>query len=135
MLKKASKERRRYPRITARLAMQVERTGRSSAERPMTTESVNISSGGINCCVRSQLETATRVGLTILLPSFGRKGKKTQVISCNGVVVRSEPQPVLGEYDLSCAFTDIKKEDKQLIEEYIGWRLMQDLVDERLSQP
>src|SRR5262245_43500508 len=93
MLKKESKERRRYPRINARLAMQVERTGKSSAERPMTTESVNISSGGINCCVRSQLETATRVGLTILLPSFGRKGKKTQVISCNAVVVRSEPQP------------------------------------------
>lgn len=135
MLKKASKERRRHPRINARLAMQVERSGKSSAERPMTTESVNISSGGINCCVRSSLETATRVGLTILLPSFGRKGKKTQVISCNAVVVRSEAQPVLGEFDLSCAFTDIKKEDKQLIEEYIGWRLMQDLVDERLSQP
>ena len=135
MLKKASKERRRHPRINARLAMQVERTGKSSTERPMTTESINISSGGINCCVRSHLETATRVGLTLLLPSFGRKGKKTQVISCNAVVVRSEALPVLGEFDLSCAFTDIKKEDKQLIEEYIGWRLMQDLVDERLSQP
>lgn len=135
MPKKALKERRRFPRIHARLALQVERTIKPSTERPMTTESVNISSGGISCLVRSHVEPATKVGLTILLPSFGRKGKKTQVISCSGVVVRSEPHPALGEYDLACAFTDIKKEDKALIEEYIGWRLMQDLVDERLSQP
>jgi c-di-GMP-binding flagellar brake protein YcgR len=135
MPKKALKERRRFPRIHARLALQVERTIRPSTERPMTTESVNVSSGGVSCLVRSHVEPATKVGLTILLPSFGRKGKKTQVISCSGVVVRSEPHPALGEYDLACAFTDIKKEDKALIEEYIGWRLMQDLVDERLSQP
>ena len=135
MPKKALKERRKNPRINARLALQVERTIRPSTERPMTTESLNISSGGVNCLVRSELETATKVGLTILLPSFGRKGKKTQVIFCNGVVVRSEAHSGEEEFELACAFTDIKKEDKLLIEEYIGWRLMQDLVDERLSQP
>ena len=135
MQKKALKERRKFPRINARLALMVDRAARSSTERPMTTESVNISSGGINCLVRAHVDPATKVGLTILLPSFGRKGKKTQVISCGGVVVRSQPHPSLGEYDLACAFTDIKREDKALIEEYIGWRLMQDLVDERLSQP
>jgi hypothetical protein len=101
----------------------------------MTTESANISSGGVNCLVRMNLDTATKVGLTLLLPSFGRTGKKTQVITCNGVVVRSERHSNEEEFDLACAFTDIKKEDKLLIEEYIGWRLMQDLVDERLSQP
>jgi len=100
----------------------------------MTTESVNISSGGIKCLVKSSLDEATKVGLTLLLPSFGRKGKKTQVITCNGVVVRNLPQPE-DDFELACAFTDIKKEDKLLIEEYIGWRLEQDLVDERLSQP
>ena len=135
MPKKAPKERRKCPRITARLALQVERTIRPSTERPMTTESLNISSGGIKCLVKTPLDEATKVGLTLLLPSFGRKGKKTQVITCNGVVVRNLPQPSEEDFELACAFTDIKKEDKLLIEEYIGWRLMQDLVDERLSQP
>ena len=135
MPRKAPKERRKHPRISVRLALQVERTIRPSTERPMTTESTNISSGGVNCLVRMNLDTATKVGLTLLLPSFGRTGKKTQVITCNGVVVRSEPHSNEEEFDLSCAFTDIKKEDKLLIEEYIGWRLMQNLVDERLSQP
>lgn len=134
MPKKALRERRKSPRINSRLALQVERSVRPATERPMTTESVNISSGGIYCHVRSQLEPATKVGLTLLLPSFGRKGKKTQVVSCNGVVVRCEDSPE-GEYELACAFTDIKKEDRRLIEEYIGWRLMHDAVDHRLAQP
>jgi len=134
MPKKAIKERRRFPRIKSRLALQVERTIKPSTERPMTTESLNVSSGGINCLVRSHVDPATKVNLTLLLPSFGRKGNKTQVVSCHGVIVRCEPSQD-GEYEVACAFTDIKKDDKQLIEEYIGWRLMQDLVDERLSQP
>jgi c-di-GMP-binding flagellar brake protein YcgR len=135
MSRKALKERRKSPRINVRLALQVERAVRPSTERPMTTESVNISSGGIHCLVRSQVEPATKVGLTILLPSFGRRGKKTQVITCTGVVVRSQRHPSEEEFEVACAFSDIKKEDRLLIEEYIGWRLMQDLVDERLSQP
>ena len=135
MSKRAVKERRTSPRIESRLALQVEHAARSATERPMTTESTNISGGGISCHVRSFLEPNTRVGMTLLLPSFGRKGVKTQVVSCGGVVVRCASVPGTGEYDLACAFTDIKREDKSLIEEYIGWRLMQDLVDERLSQP
>ena len=135
MPRKAIKERRKGPRIRARLALQVERCVRPSTERPLTTESVNVSSGGVSCRARTNLEPATKVGLTLLLPSFGRRGKKTQVITCTGVVVRSQPGESDEEVDLACAFTDIKKEDRLLIEEYIGWRMMQDLVDERLSQP
>jgi c-di-GMP-binding flagellar brake protein YcgR len=135
MTKNMVKERRKVPRIDTRLALQVERNSRPPAERPLTTESINLSSGGLCATVRSQVEPLTKVGLTMLLPSFGRKGKKTQVVSCGGVVVRCHLQPGGEEFDLACAFTDVKKEDKLLIEEYIGWRLMQDLVDERLSQP
>ncbi len=135
MPKKAGKERRKFPRIESRLALQVEHVARSATERPMTTESVNISGGGICCQVRSYMEPATKVGMTLLLPSFGRNGQKTQVITCNGIVVRCEPDQTPEDFELACAFTDIKKEDKSLIQEYIGWRLMQDLVDERLSQP
>ena len=135
MVKKAVKERRKSPRIDSRLALQVEHVVRSATERPMTTESVNISGGGVCCHVRQFVEPATKVGLTLLLPSFGRKGLKTQVVTCGGVVVRCQKDPGIGEFELACSFTDIKKEDKTLIQEYIGWRLMQDLVDERLSQP
>ena len=135
MANNAVKERRKSPRIETRLALQVERAVKSATERPMTTESLNLSSGGLCCQVRSYVEPLTRVGLTLLLPSFGRKGKKTQVVTCNGVVVRCDTYTPHQEYELACTFTDIKKEDKLLIEEYIGWRLMQDLVDERLSQP
>ncbi|NNF07735.1 MAG: PilZ domain-containing protein [Candidatus Eisenbacteria bacterium] len=129
------KDRRKAPRIGTRLALQVERTARTATERPLTTESTNLSSGGISASVRNPLEPLTKVGLTLLLPSFGRKGKKTQVITCGGVVVRCEPVTGDEDFELACAFTDVKKEDKLLIEEYIGWRLIQDSVDDRLSQP
>jgi len=135
MPKSAVKERRRSPRIDSRLALQVEHVVRSATERPMTTESSNVSGGGISCQVRSYVEPTTKVGMTLLLPSFGRKGLKTQVVTCGGVVVRCVPDHANGEYELACTFTDIKKEDRALIQEYIDWRLMQDLVDERLSQP
>ncbi len=135
MPKQAVKERRRNPRIDSRLALQVERAVRSNTERPMTTESLNLSSGGLCCQVRSFVEPLTKVGLTLLLPSFGRKGKKTQVVSCNGVVVRCLSSVQAQEFELACTFTDLKREDRTLIEEYIGWRLHQDRVDERLSQP
>jgi c-di-GMP-binding flagellar brake protein YcgR len=134
-VKNEVKERRKAPRISTRLALQVERSIRSATERPITTESLNLSSGGVCAAVRSPLEPMTKVGLTLLLPSFGRMGKKTQVISCHGVVVRCDRQTGEDEFDMACAFTDVKKEDKLLIEEYIGWRVMQDFVDERLSQP
>ena len=100
----------------------------------MTTESINLSSGGLCCNVRSFVEPLTKVGLTLLLPSFGRKGKKTQVVTCGGVVVRCAGRPG-NEYELACMFTDIKREDRNLIEEYVGWKRNQDSFDERLSQP
>jgi hypothetical protein len=129
-------ERRKSPRIDARLALQVEKKLKGGTERPATTESLNLSSNGLYCHVRNYVAPATRVGLTLLLPSFGRAGKKTQVINCEGIVVRcqedgSDPH----NYELACCFTDVRKEDRQLIEEYIGWRLMRDLIDERLSRP
>jgi c-di-GMP-binding flagellar brake protein YcgR len=133
---KPKAERRKSPRVDARLALQVERHTRSNQDRPITTESMNISSGGVYCQVKSSIEPMTRVGLTLLIPSFGRKGKKTQVINCGGVVVRCVPAPKEpSTWELACCFTEMKKEDHQLIEEYIGWRSLRDMIDERLSQP
>jgi c-di-GMP-binding flagellar brake protein YcgR len=129
-------ERRKSPRIDARLALQVEKKLKGGGERPHTTESLNLSSGGLYCHLRSYLAPLTKVGLTLLLPSFGRQGKKTQVINCEGVVVRCEAEESDStNYEVACCFTDVRREDRQLIEEYIGWRLMRDLIDERLSRP
>ena len=136
MTKNVVKDRRKAPRIATRLALQVERVVRPTTERPLTTESCNLSSGGVSAFVRSELDPLTKVGLTLLLPSFGRQGKKTSVVTCGGVVVRCDKSGrIEGEYKLACALTDVQKSDKALIEEYISWRLSQDLVDERLSQP
>ena len=136
MTKNVVTDRRKNPRIPTRLALQVDRNTRTSTERPLTTESINLSTGGLCAYVRSEVEPLTKVGLTLLLPSFGRQGKKTQVVTCGGVVVRCDRSGrAEGEYELACALTDVRRDDKSLIEEYINWRLSQDLIDDRLSQP
>jgi c-di-GMP-binding flagellar brake protein YcgR len=133
---KGTDERRKSPRIDARLALQIERNEKGNGERPVSSESLNLSSGGLCCQIRHFVAPMTRVGLTLLLPSFGRQGKKTQVINCAGVVVRCDGDDAeAGAYELACCFTDVRKEDRQLIEEYIGWRLLRDMIDERLSRP
>lgn len=132
---KESVERRKTPRIDARLALQVERKLKSSGERPVSSESLNLSTGGLLCQVKNYVEPLTRVGLTILLPSFGRQGKKTQVINCEGVVVRCDhDEKDDHSYELACCFTDVRREDRQLIEEYVDWRMMRDVLDERTSR-
>ena len=135
MAENAVKERRKNPRIRTQCALMVDRNSRQPTDRPLTTESINLSSGGVCANVRSEIEPLTKVGLTLLLPSFGAQGQKTQVVTCGGVVVRCEPASNNEDFELACAFTDVKKEDKHLIDEYIGWRLIQDQVDDRLSQP
>lgn len=133
---RAATERRKSPRIDARLALQVDRDGKSNGDRPVSSESLNLSSGGLSCLVRSFVPPLTRVGLTLLLPSFGRQGKKTQVINCEGVVVRCHDEGMdEGCWEMACCFTDVRHQDRMLIEEYIGWRLMRDMIDERLSRP
>ena len=129
-------ERRKNPRIDARLALQVEKRLKGGTERPATTESLNLSSGGLYCHLRNYIAPMSKVALTLLLPSFGRQGKKTQVINCEGIVVRCVKDEADPEnYELACCFTDVRKEDRLMIEDYIGWRLMRDLIDERLSRP
>ena len=128
-------ERRKSPRIDARLALQVEKRVKGGAERPTTTESLNLSTGGLYCHVRTQIAPLTKVALTLLLPSFGRQGKKTQVINCEGVVVRCEQDTRDNHsYELACCFTDVRREDRQLIEEYVDWRMMRDVLDERTTR-
>ena len=129
-------ERRKSPRIDARLALQVDRDRKPGGDRPVSSESLDLSTGGISCLVRSFMAPLTRIGLTLLLPSFGRQGKKTQVINCEGVVVRCQNDGMEeGCWEMACCFTDVKQPDRLLIEEYIGWRLMRDMIDERLTQP
>ena len=104
MAKKAD-DLRRHPRVEARLAMQL--AEESLGDALVTTESLNISRGGVYCESAEFLAPLSRVALTVVLPPFGAAGR-SRVLKSEGVVVRCENMPPLRgrkRYQLACCFT------------------------------
>jgi c-di-GMP-binding flagellar brake protein YcgR len=119
-----TRERRRAPRVLAKLAMQIAGVG---GESVLTTESINLSAGGLQFQSRTGLPTLTKVALTLLLPPFGRRLRRGRVVQCQGVIVRAaeiELPRQRRRFELACCFTDISEEDRELVEQYVVWRSM-----------
>jgi hypothetical protein len=125
---KPIRERRKAPRIPAKLAMQV--AGQDDAS-VLTTESINLSASGIQFGSRVFLSPLTKVALTLLLPPFGRKLRRERMLRCEGVIVRCEETPTARQkprYELACYFTGLEEGDRELIEQYVVWRMVRRLT-------
>src|SRR5512132_2289249 len=119
---KPTRERRKSPRIAAKLAMQVSGGDESSV---LTTESINLSASGIQFQSRSFLSPLTKVSLTILLPPFGRRLRRERIVKCDGIVVRCEEAEQAKRrprYELACCFLEVPEEERELLEQYVAWR-------------
>jgi hypothetical protein len=82
-------------------------------------ESLNVSANGVYFASTAFIAPLTRLRITLELPGDG--GGKSRV-SCDGVVVRTEPEtelPGAGEYEVACYFTEISERDKSRLEKYI----------------
>jgi hypothetical protein len=96
-------------------------------ESVLTTESINLSAGGLQFQSKVALAPLTRVALTLLLPPFGRRLRRGRVVQCVGVIVRSaeiEHPRRKRQFELACCFTDMSPEDRELVEQYVVWRSM-----------
>ena len=121
---KPTRERRQSPRISAKLAMQV---AGSDDQSVVTTESINLSASGIQFGSRLFLSPLTRVALTLLLPPFGRRLRRERMVQCQGVIVRCEERTGPRQktrYEMACYFTDLAEGDRELIEQYVLWRII-----------
>jgi len=121
---KPSRERRKSPRISAKLAMQVAGEDDSSV---LTTESINLSATGIQFQSRTPIAPLTKVSLTILLPPFGRRLRRERIVKCEGVIVRCEEAARARQrprYELACYFTDVAGDERELLEQYVAWRAL-----------
>jgi hypothetical protein len=119
---KPTRERRKSPRISAKLAMQVSGEDESSV---LTTESINLSASGIQFLSRAFLSPLTKVSLTILLPPFGRRLRRERIVKCDGIIVRcveAERARQRPKYELACSFLEVADDERDLIEQYVTWR-------------
>jgi hypothetical protein len=132
---KSTKERRQAPRVIAKLAMQIAGLGEDASV--LTTESINLSSGGLQFQSKVELQPLTRVALTLLLPPFGRRLRRSRMVQCRGVIVRSseiELPRQKRKYELACCFTDMTAEDRELVEQYVVWRSMRRVTTPRVTE-
>ena len=133
-MSKSTKERRRAPRVIAKLAMQI--AGESGEATVLTTESINLSAGGLQFQSKLSITPLTKVALTLLLPPFGRRLRRGRVVQCQGVIVRVaevERPRQKRKFELACSFTDISEEDRELVEQYVVWRSMRRVVAPRVA--
>lgn len=132
---KPQRDRRKSPRIPAKLAMQVAGKDESSV---LTTESINLSASGIQFGSRLFLSPLTKVALTLLLPPFGRRLRRERMLQCEGVIVRCEDRAAPRQklrYELACFFTGIAESDRELIEQYVLWRAVRRLPSANGAAP
>ena len=131
MARGREKERRRAKRVTARLALQIEKTEPVEGEDVLIAESINMSIGGVYCRLRVPVPVPTKVVMTLLIPAFGKVLKKTHVLKCEGIVVRcleTGSGERNGDYEVACSILNLKKGDQELIDKYVTWKSMRSFV-------
>ncbi len=115
-------ERRQHIRVPATLAMQLRDVLEDGSV--LTTESMNVSVGGLYCQVKRPIEALTRLGLTLVLPPAGKR-TTPRLVKCKAVVVRCEREEAPRRrnlYSVACCFTDIAAADRATIQEFVAWR-------------
>jgi hypothetical protein len=123
-------ERRRTPRADARLSMRVEGPRDEEAHARLVTESQNISASGVYCMSDHFLAPLSKVNLTIVLPRFGIRKGPNELIKCEGIVVRCDPQgssKADKRYELACMFSGLDSRRRSLLDDFVTWRNLEAL--------
>jgi hypothetical protein len=125
LMPKKGTEQREHPRVEARLAMQL--AEETLGDALVTTESLNISRGGVYCESQEYLAPLSKVALTVILPGFGAPRGRSRMLRCEGVVVRCEQLPPMRarkRYQLACCFTGLDNESRTLLDDFVAWRAL-----------
>ena len=113
----AQVDRRGAVRVPARLAMEI-KIGAGDIAR---VETMNVSANGVYFVSDKHIPLLTKLRVTLVLPEGGESSRSHDV-SCEGVVVRVEPEeptPSGEEYSVACYFTSILDQDQEHLETYI----------------
>ena len=110
-------ERRKSPRVKHGLPMKI-----SADDMDFITQTQDIGGNGVLFRLEKAVPLMSRLAMTLLVPSHGKK-RTTRKIICNGVVVRCEPfhgKEIGGEYNIAVYFTALKDLDKKALLKYVN---------------
>ncbi|MBN1503514.1 MAG: PilZ domain-containing protein [Candidatus Eisenbacteria bacterium] len=124
---KPMEERRKSHRVEVRVPVRLEEREEEPRGASIPGQSANLSEGGVYCDVEKYLAPLTKVGISLLLPAFGERLTRPREIMAEGVVVRTLPERQgrkVARYRIACCFTGMDENEKELIREYVIWRLL-----------
>jgi len=113
--KKSGQERRRDPRLDKNVPVKI-----CLEDGDLVTETANLSRSGAYCLVSSYLEPMTKMKIHLLLPVKKNDKTSTKKISCQGVIVRTEPISGSDNCNVAIFFNDITQRDADTIADYIS---------------
>lgn len=108
-------ERRKHPRLENNIPIKL-----SSEDTDVVTETRNLSCAGTYCKVNRYFEPMTKLKIHLLLPLKKRNKTVTKKLSCQGIVVRTEPVPGAEYFNVAIFFNGISVADSKTISEYIS---------------
>jgi hypothetical protein len=115
------KERRKAERVDANLSVTI--TGGPEGAEGKT---LNISTNGVYFQSPRFMDVLTKVRLELVMPAKSSTSGKDEHITCDGVVVRVEPEhedPTESLYHIAVFFTYVSKSSQELLARYIKSRL------------
>ncbi|MCM8766019.1 MAG: PilZ domain-containing protein [Candidatus Omnitrophica bacterium] len=113
------RERRKYPRVEKKLPIKA-----FGETFDFYTETMNIGAGGVLCYLEEPIPIATKLKITLILPS--KKERKDIKIDCEGAVVRiQENLNATGKerYYIAIMFTEISPQDREKIIQFVNEQL------------
>jgi len=111
-------ERRTHARAEKNIPVKI-----SYGEGDAVTETFNISRSGAYCCVKGAIEPMTKLKIQLLVPVLKSGKLESKKVSCEGVVVRSEPAEKEGFYNIAIFFSDISPANISILKNYMQYSL------------
>lgn len=112
---KSFSEKRRDPRIDSNIPLKI-----CHEQGDIVTETGNISRSGAYCRVNRYIEPMMKMKIHLLLPMKNSSKATTKKISCQGVVVRTEPVNDSGDFNIAIFFNEISQKDASVLKDYVA---------------
>ncbi len=118
----ASQERRRFSRIEDHgLSFSLNAGGYDTI-----SHTLNLSESGIYCKIDKEIPLMSRVRLKLMFPNQARREDHPDGLDVDGVVVREHPVIIDGQtkhYDIAIFFDSLSDRDRDIISNYISWKI------------
>ncbi len=113
-----AQDKRKHPRLSHNIPIKI-----CLENGDIVTDTANISRSGVYCRVEKYIEPMTKLKIHLLLPIVRGGKNTTRKITCQGIIVRTEPVSGKDDCYVAVFFNDISSKDSESIASYVAQKL------------